>query len=108
MDHLEDLVVEPEHLKTLATTQDETADNQASAATAASGLGTSLWVSHGVICWASNGAIADAEAARRAAGEAMNKASTSLAGKLRTASTLYQSTDDEAAKNFAKQMQPES
>jgi len=97
-------VVKTEHLSKLATTQDQTADELAAATAAASNLSTQVWVSHGVTSGFSNVAFTKAEAARRAAGEAMKEASSSLAGKLRTASDVYQSTDEQAGKNIDKQV----
>ncbi|OMC15306.1 MULTISPECIES: ESX-1 secretion-associated protein [unclassified Mycobacterium] len=99
-----DVVVTPEHLDTLATTQDKASTQAASAASAASDLEVQVWVTHGVASGASNVAFTKAASARQAAGEAMSKGSTELAKKLRTAKNVYQSTDDESGKNLNKQV----
>ena len=101
MDHLEDLVVETGTPKDTGNNAGRNGRQPSVRGHGGLRAGHPLWVSHGVICWASNVAIADAEAARRAAGEAMKAASTSLAGKLRTASTLYQSTDERGGRELS-------
>jgi len=101
---MEKLVVSTDYLNQLATTQDVAATKEETAATAASNISTSLWVSHGVVCGASNVAVTKAEDARRKAGEAMKKASTDLAEKLRTASSVYDSTDTQSGDNLDKQV----
>jgi len=101
---MENLVVNPEHLKGLATTQEVAATKEGAAATAASGIETAVWVTHGVVCGASNVAFTKAEAARRSAGDAMKKTSTNLAEKLRVASTAYESTDQQTGGQIDKQV----
>lgn len=103
----DDLSVETAHLSTLAAKQDNAATKEDSATAAATNIGSALWVSHGVVCGASNTAVSEAEEARRAAGEAMQKTSASLSERLRTARSLYESTDENSAESIAKQAVPE-
>ena len=101
---MDELVVDPDYVKQLATTQDEAATKEEAAAGAASNISTSLWVSHGVVCGASNVAVTNAEAARRAAGTALKQASNDLAEKLRVASEAYVNTDEETGEGIDKQV----
>lgn len=89
-----DLTVAPGYLEALAAKQDEAAAVAATAASAASGLGTEVWVTHGVVCGASNTAFTDAEEVRRTAGEAIGQAAASLAARLRAAQDGYSNTDE--------------
>jgi len=98
------LVVDPDYVKKLATTQDEAATKEGSAAGAAANLETALWVTHGVASAFSNVAMTSAENARRKAGEALQQASTDLAEKLRVASTAYVATDEETSATIDKQV----
>ncbi|OBH39605.1 hypothetical protein A5692_00535 [Mycobacterium sp. E342] len=99
-----DVTVTPGHLEELATTQDQASTQAGTAASAASGLETAVWVTHGVVSWYSNLAFTKAAEARKSTGEAMSKASTELAEKLRTAKKVYASTDEQAGKNIDKQV----
>ncbi len=99
-----DVSVTPDHLDMLAVTQDQASTQAVTAASAASGLETDVWVTHGVVSAASNLAFTRAANARQSTGAAMSKASTELAEKLRTAKSVYASTDDQASKNIAKQV----
>lgn len=99
-----DVTVTPAHLDRLATAQDQASTQAGTAASAASGLETDVWVSHGVVSWYSNLAFTKAADARKSTGDAMGKASTELADKLRTAKKVYASTDEQAGKNIDKQV----
>lgn len=91
-----DLAVTSGYLDTLAQLQDQAAETAGSAETATSGIGKNLWLTHGVVSSITNIAVDKAEAVRRTVGEAMKHASTGLAAKLRTASTAYDHTDEQA------------
>jgi hypothetical protein len=101
-----DLALTASYLDGLSENQDDAANTAGSAARTASGIETSVWVTHGVVSGASNIAFAEAEAARRAAGGAMKKFSADLAVKLRTADEAYQRTDEQAGNNIDRQMPP--
>ena len=98
------LAVTPATLATLATTQDTAANQAHTAGSAAANLKVQVWVSHGVVSGASNVAFTNAEAARRSVADALKKSSTELAEKLRTAKTVYQTTDDHTATNLDQQI----
>ncbi len=99
-----DVAVTPEHLNKLATAQEQASTQAGTAASAAANLEVAVWVSHGVVSGASNVAFTKAAAARQKTGQAMSTASTELAGKLRTAKSVYQSTDEQSSKNIDKQV----
>ncbi|MGD1344831.1 ESX-1 secretion-associated protein [Mycobacterium seoulense] len=99
-----DVAVTPEHLDKLAITQEQASSQAGTAASAASGLETDVWVTHGVVCAASNLAFTNAANARKSTGDAMSRASTQLADKLRTAKSVYASTDEQSGKNIAQQV----
>lgn len=99
-----DLIVTPEHLDTLATKQDQAAAQATSAASAGSNVEVATWVTHGIISGASNVAFTKAAAARKKTAEAVSKASTDLAGKLRTAKSVYGSADDAASESIDRQL----
>lgn len=100
------LSVTPEYLDKLAKKQDDAASAAAEAATTATGVSTSCWVTHGVISGSSNGAFGTTADARKAAGETLQKASADLAGKLRTAKLTYQGVDEDLSENLDKQILP--
>lgn len=99
-----ELRVTSQYLRELADKQDLAAGQIGSAGKAARGIGTKLWVTHGVVCGATNEAVTHAEAARRAAAHAMRGVSTDLAAKLRDAARHYDGTDVEAATNLDDQV----
>ncbi|UXA07113.1 ESX-1 secretion-associated protein [Mycobacterium sp. SMC-2] len=99
-----DVAVTPAHLDRLATAQDQASTQAGTAASAASGLETEVWVSHGVVSWYSNLAFTKAANARKSTGDAMSKSSTELADKLRTAKKVYASTDQQAGEAIDKQV----
>ncbi|CQD21604.1 ESX-1 secretion-associated protein EspC [Mycobacterium europaeum] len=99
-----DLIVTPEHLKKLATAQDQAATRASTAGTAGDNIKAAVWVTHGIVSGASNVAFTNAAAARKSTAEAMSKASTELSGKLRTARAVYQSADDETSRNIDAQV----
>ncbi|MCV7408882.1 hypothetical protein AWC05_07210 [Mycobacterium florentinum] len=99
-----DLAVTPEHLDTLAKKQDQAATQATTAASAGSNVEVATWVTHGIISGASNVAFTRAAAARKKTADAVSKASTDLAGKLRTAKTVYGSADGEASENIDRQL----
>ncbi|OBG68458.1 MULTISPECIES: ESX-1 secretion-associated protein [unclassified Mycobacterium] len=99
-----DVVVQPDHLAKLATNQDQASTQAATAASAADNIEISTWVSHGVISAASNLAFTKAAGARKSTGDAMSAASKQLAEKVRTAKSVYASTDDQSGKNIDKQV----
>ncbi|KAA1251795.1 ESX-1 secretion-associated protein [Mycobacterium simiae] len=98
------LALTPGHLDNLAGKQDRAAEMTAEAATAANGIPTAVWVTHGVISSSSNIRFVEAEAARRMAAENMRKVAADLAAKLRTAKETYASVDEELSRNIDKQM----
>jgi uncharacterized protein YukE len=100
------LEVTPGYLDKLAGKQDTAATEAAGAAMAAAGVGTSCWITHGVISGSSNGAFDTAEEARAAAGNTIAQASVNLAAKLRTGSKTYAAVDDEVSGNINKQVLP--
>ncbi|WP_205874293.1 ESX-1 secretion-associated protein [Mycobacterium camsae] len=99
-----DLTVTAGYLEQLAAMQDQAATAAGSAADAASGIKTEVWVTHGVICGASNIAFTGAEEVRRAAGEAMKQASINLAAKLRAAESGYHGTDEQTRASIDQQV----
>jgi hypothetical protein len=101
---MEDLEVTPEYLEELAEKQDESTEELEDAASSASGIGSSVWMTHGLICGGCGAAVTRAEAAHAAACKAMQAVSTDLAEKLREAEDYYEDTDDQAAANLDKQV----
>ncbi|MEE6180041.1 ESX-1 secretion-associated protein, partial [Mycobacterium sp. 050134] len=99
-----DLFVTPDHLSQLAAAQDQASSQATTAASAADGVETAVWISHGVASSASNVAFTAALDARKAFGEALSTAATQLADKLRVATELYRQTDEEAAGELDKQI----
>ncbi len=99
-----DVAVTPAHLDTLAAAQDQASTQAGTAASAADSLEVDVWVGHGVASWYSNLAFTKAAAARKSTGEAMGKSSTELALKLRTAKSVYQTSDEQSGKNLNKQV----
>jgi len=101
---MEDLSVTPEYLEHLANKQDESSKELEDAAHEASGIGSAVWLSHGLICGACNVAVVKAEAAHTAACEAMEAVSADLAEKLRAAEDAYEDADEEAGEDLDKQV----
>jgi hypothetical protein len=99
-----DLAITPRYLAKLATKQDDASNKAGDAASAASGIETAVWVTHGVISGSSNSAFTDAEKVRREAGKNISTASSDLAAKLRTADVTYAGVDDDLSGNLDKQM----
>lgn len=98
------LSVTPEYLDKLAKKQDDAASAAAEAASTATGVSTSCWLTHGVISGSSNGAFGTTADARKAAGETIRDAAADLAAKLRTAKITYQGVDEELGGNLDKQI----
>ncbi len=98
------LKVTPENLEKYAKKQDAASSKAAEAAAATSGLGTSVWLSHGVISGVSNVTFSDAQTVRSAACGKISAAAHSLAEKLRSAKATYEGIDAQLADNLNKQV----
>jgi hypothetical protein len=61
---------------------------------------------HGLVCGLTAAALGSAQSSRSAAVQAMQKTSTSLAGKLDTASSDYTSTDSQQSSELNGQVHP--
>ena len=96
--------VSPDYLKLLASKQDSAKEKAAGAAKAGDGIGSMVWISHGVFSGWSDGAMVGLEPMRKAAGEVMKNAANELAAKLRAAAETYESVDQELKANLDTQM----
>jgi len=101
---MNNLVVSADYLEKIASTQDDAAQSLGSAATAPSGTSDQVWITHGVICGPCANAMAEAEGVRSDVVKAVQAYSASLAGKLRAAEAMYQSTDQQSGENLNKQV----
>jgi len=101
-----DLHVTTSYLEELAEKHDTSSTDVEDAAKVTSGIGSTVWTSHGVICGRCNSAVAEAEAARRSANAAVKAAGIEIAKKLRAAGDAYDSTDQQASENLDTQVLP--
>ncbi|BBZ46760.1 ESX-1 secretion-associated protein [Mycobacterium parmense] len=98
------LAITPDYLEKLAKKQDDASSKARDAATAASGIETAVWVTHGVISGVSNSAATAAEGVRRGAANNIATAASDLAAKLRTAAQTYTGVDQDTSENLNKQV----
>ena len=101
-----ELRVTTEHLRKLSAKQSAAAAQIAAAATVADGVGSSMWVNHGLICAPTNIAVSNAELARTNACAGMESTSIGLAEKVNIAATQYDQTDAQAGDKIDDKMRP--
>jgi hypothetical protein len=101
---MEELLVDPDYVETLAKNQDRAATDIEEALKAPADLGYNVWITHGVICFPGNQEVVKAEAARSAALTATQAVSTSFAAKLRKAEKAYEGTDHQESEHLNKQL----
>lgn len=101
-----DLQVTTSYLEELAAKHDLSSADVRAAAAVTSGIGSTMWTSHGVICATANMAVAEAESARSAANAAVESVGTEIAKRLRAAGGAYDGTDERAGESLDAQVLP--
>ncbi|OMC15309.1 MULTISPECIES: type VII secretion target [unclassified Mycobacterium] len=101
-----DLHVTTSYLEELADKHTASSADVEEADKATSGIGSTVWISHGVICGFANAAVAEAQAARSAANGAISFVGIDIAKKLLAAGAAYDDTDQQAGKNLGAQVLP--
>jgi uncharacterized protein (DUF2342 family) len=96
-DHEKNLQVLTDHIRHLATKQQEAVDKIAGANRSIVDPARNVQDTHGMVCEATHLAVSAAEEARRAAGGALSKVSTELGEKLNTTAARYDHTDSAGA-----------
>ncbi|MBY0441757.1 MAG: ESX-1 secretion-associated protein [Mycobacteriaceae bacterium] len=96
--------VVPAHLETLAVKQDQAAANTALAAAATTHLKRDTELTWGPFWQMVNDAFAQTERKRNAAIKRLEKSCTDHAEKLRAATQIYTSSDDQLAEHLTNQI----
>ncbi|MEZ0339239.1 ESX-1 secretion-associated protein [Mycobacterium sp. pV006] len=100
----EALHVVPEHLRVLAGTQAQAAQEIMTAAEATTGVEDRIRLSHGTVAWPCTASVAAVTQARHRAAQRLARRAEKLSDGLATSAVRYQHTDATSGSDLSRQM----